>query len=73
MKDRITALTAIILAVVLCLSGLKEMEARYSHMGLQNNLVAWWGTLYPEVCFTKTENQENEGKICFWLAKVFDW
>ena len=36
---------------------------------------AWWGTIYPEFCFEKVEdNGENKPvKISFWLAKALDW
>lgn len=43
-------------------------------------VTAWWGTLYPEFCFSRQipENYEDprldgEVKISFWLAKALDW
>ena len=29
-------------------------------------MTAWWGTLYPEFCF-------SDIKISFWLARVLNW
>lgn len=45
---------------------------------------AWWGSIYPDFCFarplqTEEENKEkdqtaeNKVKISFWLAKALDW
>lgn len=41
----------------------------------QPRLYAWWGSIYPEFCFEKVEdNGENKPvKISFWLAKALDW
>ena len=41
----------------------------------QPQFYAWWGTIYPEFCFEKVEdNGENKPvKISFWLAKALDW
>lgn len=39
-------------------------------------ITGWWGTLYPKFCFAElpedTDEQEDV-KISFWLARVFDW
>lgn len=46
--------------------------------------LAWWGTLYPQFCFSKMEELKGEEKSCwefqgnpvkisFWLAKALDW
>lgn len=45
-----------------------------------SNMMAWWGTLYPEFCFEKgkedTGNYENTvkqpPKLSFWLAKALE-
>lgn len=42
---------------------------------------AWWGTMYPEFCFSDSLNGEtgsdgaenNRPRISFWLAKALDW
>lgn len=41
----------------------------------QPQVYAWWGTIYPEFCFEKVEdNGENKPvKISFWLAQALDW
>ena len=45
----------------------------------QERLTAWWGTLYPEFCYSQLpENAGETGgkpkvKISFWLAHVLDW
>ena len=41
----------------------------------QPQFYAWWGTIYPEFCFEKAEdNGENKPvKISFWLAPALDW
>ena len=33
-------------------------------------VVAWWGSLYPQFCFSQTDQKP---KISFWLAKALDW
>ena len=40
----------------------------------QPQFYAWWGTIYPEFCFEKAEdNGENKPvKISFWLAKAIE-
>ncbi len=35
-------------------------------------LVAWWGTLYPEFCYSQAPAGAKR-KISFWLAKALDW
>ena len=41
----------------------------------QPQFYAWWGTIYPEFCIEKAEdNGENKPvKISFWLAQALDW
>lgn len=42
---------------------------------------AWWGTMYPEFCFSDSGDREEDGdgaennrpRISFWLAKALDW
>lgn len=42
---------------------------------------AWWGTMYPEFCFSASADREedrdgaenNRPRISFWLAKALDW
>ena len=38
-------------------------------------MTAWWGTLYPEFCFSDIpEGAEGKDiKISFWLARVLNW
>ncbi|MBU5482092.1 hypothetical protein [Blautia sp. MSJ-19] len=49
----------------------------------QGNVLAWWGSIYPEFCFSeKVETGDDFGveknqtvqkpKISFWLAKAFE-
>ncbi len=33
---------------------------------------AWWGTIYPEFCFSEKE-EDHPRKIAFRLAEVLDW
>lgn len=57
-----------------------------SYPGRLNDVphLAWWGTLYPQFCFSKIEKPQgeeescreshgNQVKISFWLAKALDW
>ena len=45
-----------------------------------SNIMAWWGTLYPEFCFAKNENVSDNyentvkepPKLSFWLAKALE-
>lgn len=32
-------------------------------------VVAWWGSLYPQFCFSQTDQKP---KISFWLAKALE-
>ena len=32
-------------------------------------VVAWWGSLYPQFCFSQTDQKP---KISFWLAKAIE-
>lgn len=52
-----------------------------SWSGLQKNTMAWWGSIYPEFCFSEfsydEENveknpSEQPPKISFWLAKAIE-
>lgn len=48
------------------------------------NVMAWWGSIYPQFCFSKWDEtdekgakdeetvQEHRPKISFWLAKALD-
>ena len=47
----------------------------------QKNVMAWWGSIYPEFCFSETDRYNTDGekilpeqkpKISFWLAKAFE-
>ena len=47
----------------------------------QKNVMAWWGSIYPEFCFSETDCYNTDGekilpeqkpKISFWLAKAFE-
>ena len=47
----------------------------------QRNVMAWWGSIYPEFCFSElnyngTDVEKNTAeqspKISFWLAKAFE-
>lgn len=33
------------------------------------SVTAWWGSLYPQFCFSETEQKP---KISFWLAKALE-
>lgn len=48
---------------------------RYAGSGKDPRVYAWWGTIYPEFCFEKAEDDgENKPvKISFWLAQALDW
>ena len=44
-------------------------------------VMAWWGSIYPEFCFSETDRYntdsekilpEQKPKISFWLAKAFE-
>ena len=38
-------------------------------------MTAWWGTLYPEFCFSDIPegSDRTDIKISFWLAHVLNW
>ena len=38
-------------------------------------MTAWWGTLYPEFCFSDIPegSERTDIKISFWLARVLNW
>ena len=45
------------------------------------NVMAWWGSIYPEFCFSQVDRYNADGekilpeqkpKISFWLAKAFE-
>ena len=61
-----------LLAAIILVGGTWEKRIT----GFENpGVYAWWGTIYPEFCFEKVEdNGENKPvKISFWLAKALDW
>lgn len=43
----------------------------------QTAVTAWWGTLYPQFCFSQfpeeNKGQKDDIKISFWLAQALDW
>ena len=63
----------IILLVAMILAG-STWEEKFNG-SRQPQVYAWWGTIYPEFCFEKVEdNGENKPvKISFWLAQALDW
>ncbi len=63
----------IILLVAMILAG-SILEKNFAG-SRQPQVYAWWGTIYPEFCFEKVEdNGENKPvKISFWLAQALDW
>ena len=63
----------IILLVAMILAGSTREENLAGSR--QPQVYAWWGTIYPEFCFEKVEdNGENKPvKISFWLAQALDW
>ena len=63
----------IILLVAMILTG-STREKKFADYR-QPQVYAWWGTIYPEFCFEKVEdNGENKPvKISFWLAQALDW
>ena len=47
----------------------------------QKNVMSWWGSIYPEFCFSEADydnkniekiTSEQKPKISFWLAKAFE-
>lgn len=49
--------------------------------GSQKNILAWWGSIYPEFCFSEWDQygcdvekfpSEQRPKISFWLAKAIE-
>ena len=47
----------------------------------QKNVMSWWGSIYPEFCFSESDydnkniekiTSEQKPKISFWLAKAFE-
>ena len=44
--------------------------------GSQKNVLAWWGSIYPEFCFSQfpeeNKGQKDDIKISFWLAKAIE-
>ena len=49
--------------------------------GSQKNVLAWWGSIYPEFCFSEWDQygcdvekfpSEQRPKISFWLAKAIE-
>lgn len=76
-KQRLTiSVLAAGLAVLLTASAPDTLKAP--------SYLAWWGTLYPQFCFSKIpelsaeeragrESSDRHVKISFWLAKALDW
>ena len=60
------------LVAVILAGGVTEKEITGSK---HPEFYAWWGSIYPEFCFEKVEDDgENKPvKISFWLAKALDW
>ena len=63
---------AILLVSMILAGGIRAQDTFSSR---DPKVYAWWGTIYPEFCFEKVEdNGENKPvKISFWLAKALDW
>ena len=49
--------------------------------GIAENVLAWWGSIYPEFCFSEWDQygcdvekfpSEQRPKISFWLAKAIE-
>ena len=62
---------AILLVSMILAGGIRAQDTFSSR---DPKVYAWWGTIYPEFCFEKVEdNGENKPvKISFWLAKALD-
>ncbi|MDO4307683.1 MAG: hypothetical protein Q4C77_12675 [Eubacteriales bacterium] len=54
------------------------------HTQKKPDVLAWWGTIYPEFCFSGAEDLSDKElygnpkelprvKISFWLAKALNW
>lgn len=80
LRDRKNRLAVSVLAAVLAAFLTVSAPGR----GGEPRVLAWWGTLYPEFCFSKGEEleevemdgHEDQGrrvKISFWLAKALNW
>lgn len=53
-------------------------------LSAHRNIVAWWGSIYPEFCFSRlpeendrrkedVETKDRRPEISFWLAKALNW
>lgn len=64
-KNRLAvSLFAAMAAAVLVAGGIRD--------GAHTGVMAWWGTMYPEFCFAR-EEEDSPRKIGFWLAEVLEW
>lgn len=75
---RLSALAAGMIALFLlwCSPGyLDKVPAKPA----EEAVTAWWGTMYPEFCFSRKgddgagEASRHKVKISFWLAKTLNW
>ncbi len=55
-------------AIVAGLLAFRFLEAAVSGRTAPG-VVAWWGSLYPQFCFSQTDQKP---KISFWLAKAIE-
>lgn len=72
------SLTVAMVVTVMSSAGVSGNETETLRASAQAPVcLAWWGTLYPEFCFSGTDRGKTadapERKISFWLAKHFDW
>ena len=71
--------------VVVCISNSKSLTARFAkayakiakeNFNKNSNLLAWWGTIYPQFCFMeapRTENgQKAEPRFHFWIVETLN-
>lgn len=70
----------ILLSLVTGMTVISLLCGRYQG-GLQKNVLAWWGSIYPEFCFSEWAQDdcdvekipsEQRPKISFWLAKAIE-
>ena len=73
-QNRILISLAAGMVIVSLVSGMTEI-------GLKKNALAWWGSIYPEFCFSELIPEEKNvekipseqtPKISFWLAKAIE-
>ena len=51
---------------------LRDRKNRLTVSILAAMAAAWWGTMYPEFCFSEGSG-DSPRKISFWLAEVLEW